>query len=129
MHTPWADTPQQADTSTARYPLGSNPSPWADTPWPHSPRADTPSQADGHCSGRYASYWNAFLFLLLSMFLKSFMKNKNMRKRRARSLCNLKYFRIKLISLILVQIARTLISFITQLFLQLKRVSCDFYYF
>ena len=25
--------------------------------------ADTPSKADGHCSGRYASYWNAFLSL------------------------------------------------------------------
>ena len=28
---------------------------WADTPAP---------QADGHCSGRYASYWNALLLLL-----------------------------------------------------------------
>ena len=25
--------------------------------------ADTPPPADGHCCGRYASYWNAFLFL------------------------------------------------------------------
>ena len=24
--------------------------------------ADTPPPADGHCSGWYASYWNAFLF-------------------------------------------------------------------
>ena len=38
-------------------PLGRHPL-WADTP---------PHPADGHCGGRYASYWNAFLlsFLLL----------------------------------------------------------------
>ena len=32
----------------------------------YTPPADTPQgrppAADGHCSGRYASYWNAFLF-------------------------------------------------------------------
>ena len=27
----------------------------------HTPWADPPAK-DGHCSGRYASYWNAFLF-------------------------------------------------------------------
>ena len=27
------------------------------------PQADNPPLRDGHCSGRYASYWNAFLFL------------------------------------------------------------------
>ena len=37
--TPWAGTP------LGRY------TPWAGTPPP-----------DGHCSGRYESYWNAFLF-------------------------------------------------------------------
>ena len=48
--TPWADThPRQT------------PSSWADTPRQTPPWADTSS--DGHCSGRYASYWNAFLFL------------------------------------------------------------------
>ena len=26
-----------------------------------TPLADPPPPADGHCSGRYASYWNAFL--------------------------------------------------------------------
>ena len=52
--TPWADTPQ------------------ADTPWADTPRADTPPGRHPpgqtpppnpplHCSGRYASYWNAFL--------------------------------------------------------------------
>ena len=63
-----ADTPLEADT-----PLG------ADTPWEHTdppkqtppradtPGADTPPQEADSCirsmSGRYASYWNAFLFL------------------------------------------------------------------
>ena len=45
---------------------------WADTPGRHppgrQPRADTPlgrhpPPADGYCSGRYASYWNAFLWI------------------------------------------------------------------
>ena len=48
---PWADTPRAdppwADTHTH---------PWTDTPLGQIP----PSQADGYCSGRYASYWNAF---------------------------------------------------------------------
>ena len=29
----------------------------------HPPRADTPPPRYGHCCGRYASYWNAFLFI------------------------------------------------------------------
>ena len=46
-HTPsWADSP-----------LGRQP-PWVDTPW-----AEIPTSED-HCSGRYASYWNAFLFYI-----------------------------------------------------------------
>ena len=41
--------------------------PPADPPGRHSHWADTPlgrqpPQSDGHCSGRYASHWNAFLF-------------------------------------------------------------------
>ena len=44
---PWADT-----------------SPWADIPW-----------ADGHCSGQYASYWNAFLFKIV--FSKSCRETDN----------------------------------------------------
>ena len=33
--------------------------PWADTP----PPGQTPAPlVDGYCSGRYASYWNAFLY-------------------------------------------------------------------
>ena len=46
-HTHWADTPR-ADT------------PWADTPSPH-----------GLCSGRYASYWNAFLLSFISLAVYS----------------------------------------------------------
>ena len=36
------------------------------------PRADTPApkKADGYCSRRYASYWNAFLFLLSATKLR-----------------------------------------------------------
>ena len=41
----------------------------------HTPRtrpplpggADTPTGADGYCCGRYASYWNAFLFFITSV--------------------------------------------------------------
>ena len=45
--------------------------PQADTPRAGIPRADTtqadppPPPADGYCSGRYASYWNAFLFVAI----------------------------------------------------------------
>ena len=47
---PWTDTqPPWADTAPVgrQSPLGSKP----------------PSPSDSHCSGRYASYWKAFLFL------------------------------------------------------------------
>ena len=44
IHTPWAGTPSLAGTPPGQvHPLAGTP--------PH----------DGHCSGRYASYWNAFL--------------------------------------------------------------------
>ena len=36
---------------TPHFPLGRHPTPWVDTPPP----------PDGHCSRRYASYWNASL--------------------------------------------------------------------
>ena len=45
-HTPWADIPP------GRHPLGRN------------PLGRHPPPADGYCSGWYASYWNAFLFIL-----------------------------------------------------------------
>ena len=41
--------------------------PWADTPprqTPPTPRQKPPPPADGHCSGQYAPYWNAFLLIL-----------------------------------------------------------------
>ena len=45
-------TPPQSDTTS-----------WADTPQADIPLdRHAPAQADGYCSGRYASYWNAFLF-------------------------------------------------------------------
>ena len=53
---PQADTPQVdtpwTDTPPGRHPLGRH------------PPGKTPPRADCHCSGRYASYWNAFLLLL-----------------------------------------------------------------
>ena len=54
-HPPRADTPPGADT-----PWEQTPPPWQQTP----PQADTPREADSgiqSMSGRYASYWNAFL--------------------------------------------------------------------
>ena len=41
-------------------------SPWA------PPRQTPHPYRDGHCSGRYASYWNAFLFLLYQISSKLF---------------------------------------------------------
>ena len=32
-----------------------------------TPPRQTPSPIDGHCSRRYASYWNAFLLLIISV--------------------------------------------------------------
>ena len=39
-----------------------------ETPWTETPQTETPLDRDCPCtvtSGRYASYWNAFLFLVL----------------------------------------------------------------
>ena len=55
-----------------RHPPGRHPPrqtpPWADSfPWASTPRhGQTPP--DGDCSGRYANYWNAFLFRNYSAF-------------------------------------------------------------
>ena len=51
--TPSGQTPTQADP----------PPPLAHTR-AHTSWADTPLPSYGHCSRRYASYWNAFLFVL-----------------------------------------------------------------
>ena len=54
---PW-QTPPGRHPPGRHTPLGRHP------PWKHtSPPGSTPP--NGHCSGRYASYWNAFLFISL----------------------------------------------------------------
>ena len=53
---PWEQTPSPGGADT--------PSPGADTPWSSHPtgsRDPVPPPRYGHCCGRYASYWNAFL--------------------------------------------------------------------
>ena len=64
--------PPGADTPQSRPPLGLDPPPEQTPPWSrHPPQADTPREqtppreADSgirSMSGRYASYWNAFLY-------------------------------------------------------------------
>ena len=44
---PWADTPPQWTPALGRHPLVRQP---------------PPNHPDGHCSRRYTSFWNAFLF-------------------------------------------------------------------
>ena len=74
----WADTPNGQTAPLGRHPPSRHPRqttlqadipPWADPPADTPPVqpppwADTPGQTsppNGHCSGRYASYLNAFL--------------------------------------------------------------------
>ena len=58
---PLADTPWQ--TSVGRYPLTDTQTlPWQRRPpWQTTPGRHPPPR-DSHCSGRYPSYWNAFLY-------------------------------------------------------------------
>ena len=49
--TPWEDTPQGRHVPLGRHPPGQT------RPGKHPPPY-------GHCSGRYASYWNAFLYFI-----------------------------------------------------------------
>ena len=82
---PWPGRhlPGQADTPRpGRQPLAKqtpNPVPSARQTSPGqadtTPARQTPPWADSHCSGRYASYWNVFLFLeckhcIVSQFVK-----------------------------------------------------------
>ena len=61
-HTPRQTHPPGQTSPCAHPQVDTSP---ADTPWQtpprHTPQTDT---APGHCSGRYASYWNAFLFTI-----------------------------------------------------------------
>ena len=69
--TPQEQTPPRADTPKSRHPQRADTHPEEQTYFPKS--RNTPSRADthpreqtppkSHCYGRYASYWNAFLFL------------------------------------------------------------------
>ena len=57
------------------------PPPRSRPPWsrPPLPRGETPPEADSgirSTSGRYASYWNAFLFLAKIMMIQILPKNK-----------------------------------------------------
>ena len=62
-------------SSPGRHPPGQTPpcrhTPMQTPPGQTPPRADTPSPADGYCCGRYASYWNAFLFTIKSHMVYS----------------------------------------------------------
>ena len=65
---PGADTPLEADTPPEQTPPWSRP-PGADTPREQTPPRSRPAPRYGHCCGRYASYWNAFL-LILALILR-----------------------------------------------------------
>ena len=67
---PWEQTPPGADTPQSRRPPSSRHPPGGDTP----PRADSGIRS---MSGRYASYWNAFLFAILCRKLHENEKNWN----------------------------------------------------
>ena len=81
-HPPRADTPGADTPPEQTSPLGADP-PGADTPPDQTlpeqtllqsrhppgsrpPRSRHPLPRDGHCCGRYASYWNAFLLHIIS---------------------------------------------------------------
>ena len=58
--------------SSRLHPRQTSPS-WADTPPGRRPPTGQTSPANGYCSGRYASYWNAFLFSF--MFISTTLYN------------------------------------------------------
>ena len=72
--TPRSDTPLEQTPSGSRHPPEQTP-PGANTPMEQTPPgADTPQKADSSIrsmSGRYASYWNAFLLLKTSLIVSS----------------------------------------------------------
>ena len=50
---------------------GGRPDPGLEGCIPACIEADTPPPGDGYCCGRYASYWNAFLFLITLKSMRS----------------------------------------------------------
>ena len=56
---------------------------------PPVPPWQTPQPRGGHCSGRYASYWNAFLFFCCFCFTlrEASQSEKNVRKPSSKSKC------------------------------------------
>ena len=81
VHRGWvclADTPLGRHPTLGRHPppgrpsLGGHPI-WADTT---SRGKHLPPPADGNCSGRYASYWNAFLFNILNEFYTKYSTSR-----------------------------------------------------
>ena len=82
-HSPsWADTTPRQTTHPGQTPPRQTPPPGRHPLTRHTPQPDThldrhsPAPQDGHCSGRYASYWNAFLFGLFFSW-KLFEKKRN----------------------------------------------------
>ena len=70
-----SDTPLEQTPSGSRHPPEQTPPQEQTPPWSrHPPGADTPQKADSSIrsmSGRYASYWNAFLLLKTSLIVSS----------------------------------------------------------
>ena len=69
--TPLGRHPQGRHPLGNRHPPGQTPHPGQTLPRQAPPQSGTPPPRDGHCSGPYASYRNAFLFFLL--FLAVFL--------------------------------------------------------
>ena len=67
-HTPQADTPWADNPLLGRHPLPGQMPPFTRQTPPslgsYPPLGRHPPPRDGHCSGRYASYWNALLLKL-----------------------------------------------------------------
>ena len=63
-HPSWADTLPWADSPPGQTPLLDRHPSWADT----VPGRPPPPHRDGHCSGLYASSWNAFFLPRCSLF-------------------------------------------------------------
>ena len=70
-------TPIEAHTPEAHLPW-KHPF-WKHTPLEAHPTTPSPPPGDGHCSRRYASYWNAFLFYIVIVQSEKMFKNDNAR--------------------------------------------------